>query len=147
VRSICARQRRSHALIPGGCASKSVDYGSAEEQRVPAEPGLEGPIYRGRSPMPTYVLLVNYTDQGIRDVKDSPQRVDKTREIARRFGAEVKDVYLTMGNYDFVIPVDAPDDRAIAKLALSLGALGNIRTTTLRAFSESEFRELVKDLS
>jgi uncharacterized protein with GYD domain len=97
--------------------------------------------------MPTYVLLVNYTDQGIRDVKDSPQRVDKTREIARRFGAEVKDVYLTMGNYDFVIPVDAPDDRAIAKLALSLGALGNIRTTTLRAFSESEFRELVKDLS
>jgi uncharacterized protein with GYD domain len=97
--------------------------------------------------MPTYVLLVNYTDQGIRDVKDSPQRVDKTREIARRFGAEVKDVYLTMGNYDFVIPVDAPDDGAIAKLALSLGALGNIRTTTLRAFSESEFRELVKDLS
>jgi uncharacterized protein with GYD domain len=104
-------------------------------------------VYSGRSPMPTYVLLVNYTDQGIKNVKESPQRVDKTREIARRFGAEVRDVYLTMGSYDFVIPVEAPDDRAMAKLALALGALGNIRTTTLRAFSEAEFRELAKDLS
>ena len=96
--------------------------------------------------MPTYVLLVNYTDQGIRDVQQSPQRVGTTREIARKFGAEVKDVYLTMGNYDFVIAVEAPDDQAIAKLALSLGSLGNIRTTTLKAFSEAEFGELVKDL-
>ena len=96
--------------------------------------------------MPTYILLMHYTDQGIRDVKESPQRVDTTREIARKVGAELKDVYLTMGNYDFVIPVEAPDDQAIAKLALSLGALGNVRTTTLKAFSEAEFRELVKDL-
>lgn len=94
--------------------------------------------------MPTYVLLVNFTGQGIRNVKDSPQRIEKTREIARKFGAEVKDVYLTMGNYDFVIPVEAPDDQAVAKIALSLGALGNIRTTTLRAFSEADFREFVK---
>ncbi len=96
--------------------------------------------------MATYIMLINYTEQGIRNFEESPKRQEVTREMARKFGVEVKDIYLTMGIYDFVAVAEAADDQAVAKLALSLGALGNVRTTTLRAFTEAEFRDIVAGL-
>ncbi len=96
--------------------------------------------------MATYIMLINYTEQGIRNFEESPKRQEVTREMARKFGVEVKDIYLTMGIYDFVAVAEAADDQAVAKLALSLGALGNVRTTTLRAFTEAEFRDIAGGL-
>ena len=97
--------------------------------------------------MPTYIMLLKLTDQGIKNVRESPSRQDAARELARKFGVEWKSIHMTMGDYDFVNIVEAPDDQAIAKYALSLGALGNIRTTTLKAFPEAEYREILQALA
>ena len=96
--------------------------------------------------MPMYILLVNWTDQGVRNAKESPQRLDAAREVARKFGAELKDTYLTMGGYDLVSVLEAPDDQAVAKFVLSAGALGSVRTTTLKAFTEAEYRDIMRTL-
>lgn len=96
--------------------------------------------------MPTYITLVNWTDQGIRNAKQSPQRLEAGRELARKFGAEMKDFYLTMGGYDMIAVFEAPDDQAMAKHVLSLASLGNLRTTTLKAFSEAEYRDIMQAL-
>ena len=96
--------------------------------------------------MSTYILLLNYTEQGIRTIKDSPKRVNAARELARKYGAELKDFYLTMGAYDVVSTVEAPTDDAVAKFVLALGALGNVRSTTLKAFSEKEYQNIVGGL-
>lgn len=96
--------------------------------------------------MSGYIMLINYTDQGIRNIKDSPDRANAARELARSCGAEIKDLYLTMGGYDLVCTVDADSDEAIAKLTLALGSAGNVRTTTLRAFTEEEFKDIIASL-
>ncbi len=96
--------------------------------------------------MSTYVILADYTDQGIRNVKDSPGRVDAAQALIRELGGEMKQFYLTMGAHDIVLITEMPSDEAAAKLALKLGSLGNVRTTTLRAFSESEFRTIISEL-
>jgi uncharacterized protein with GYD domain len=88
--------------------------------------------------MPTYIILGNLTDQGIRSIKDSPKREDAFRKLCEKMGAKVKDAYRTMGRYDVAAIVDAPDDVAINALVYSLGALGNVRTETLRAFTRQE---------
>jgi uncharacterized protein with GYD domain len=88
--------------------------------------------------MPTYIILGNLTDQGIRNIKDSPKREDAFRKLCEKMGAKVKDAYRTMGRYDVAAIVDAPDDVAINALVYSLGALGNVRTETLRAFTRQE---------
>ena len=96
--------------------------------------------------MSTYILLLNYTEQGIRTIKDSPKRVNAARELARKYGAELKDFYLTMGAYDAVSIVEAPTDDAAARFVLALGALGNVRSTTLKAFSEKDYQKIVGSL-
>jgi uncharacterized protein with GYD domain len=96
--------------------------------------------------MSTYIMLLDYTDQGIRNIKESPKRADAARDLAKRCGAEMKDVYLTIGSHDLVALLDAPDDEAIAKFALSIGSLGNVRTTTLKAFGEREYRSIIESL-
>jgi uncharacterized protein with GYD domain len=96
--------------------------------------------------MPTFIILGSYTDQGIRTIKDSPKRVDALKALARKMGGEVKGFYLTMGAHDFVIVAEAPGADVVAKVVLALGSLGNARTMTLRAFNESEFRQIVADL-
>ncbi len=96
--------------------------------------------------MSTYILLVNYTDQGIRNIKDSPNRADAARKLAKTFGVEMKDLYLTMGGYDLIITMEAPSDDAVAKFALAVGATGNVRSTTLKAFTEQEYRGIVDAL-
>lgn len=88
--------------------------------------------------MPTYVVLANFTEQGIRNIKESPKREDAFRELCEKFDARVKDVYRTMGRYDIVALVDAPTDSAMSTILYSLGSRGNVRTETLRAFTRQE---------
>jgi uncharacterized protein with GYD domain len=96
--------------------------------------------------MATYVILFNYTRQGMDRIKESPDRVDAARRAFREMGAELKQFFLTMGQYDGVVIVEAPDDETMARAALATGSLGNISTETLRAFTEDEFRNLVRTL-
>jgi uncharacterized protein with GYD domain len=97
--------------------------------------------------MATYILLVNWTDQGIQTVKDSPKRLDAGRALAKKFGCEVKEFYLTIGPYDSLSLLEAPDDEAVAKYLLSLRSGGNLRTTMLKAIPESSYRTIVGSLS
>ncbi len=96
--------------------------------------------------MATYILLVNYTDQGIRNVKDSPKRLDATRELGSRLGVQIKEFYLCMGEHDIVAIADAQNDDAMAKFVLSLGSAGNVRTKTLKAFDEQQYRQIIGDM-
>ena len=93
--------------------------------------------------MSSYILLTQWTDQGIKNAKGAPKRQQDAREMAKKFGVEWKSVYMTMGAYDFVMTIEAPDDAAVAKFVLSLCALGNVRTTTLKAFTETEYRAII----
>ena len=96
--------------------------------------------------MATYIALINYTQQGIQNIKESPARFDAAKKAIQSMGADIKQVFLTMGQYDLVIIAEAPDDETMAKFVLATGALGNVRTQTLRAFTEDEFRKLVAGL-
>ncbi len=96
--------------------------------------------------MGTYIALINYTDQGIRNIKDSPSRAEAARQAIRDMGGDMKALYLTMGTYDLIAIIEAPSDEVAAKFVLGLGLLGNVRTTTLKAFTEAEFRDIVAGL-
>lgn len=93
--------------------------------------------------MPTYISLLKLSHQGVTSIKESPSRLDAARELLRSFGVEMKDVYLTMGQYDLVTVVEAPDDHAAAKALLAVSASGNVTSETLRAFREDEYRDIV----
>src|SRR5437667_2636441 len=84
--------------------------------------------------MPTFILTLNWTDQGIRAVKDAPKRAEASKELARKVGVEIKEVYLTSGDDDILLILGAPDGDNIAKFALALGAQGNVRTRIARAW-------------
>jgi uncharacterized protein with GYD domain len=88
--------------------------------------------------MPTYILLGHYTEQGIQNIKDTLKRVEAVRALAKKAGATLKEAYWTQGKYDVVAIIDAPDEASMTALALSIGALGNVRTQTLRAFTAGE---------
>lgn len=96
--------------------------------------------------MPNYILLNSYTQHGIADVKRSPERIDRLKQTFKANGAEIKQVFLVMGRYDTVLLVEAPNDETCARLCLEIGTAGNVRTETLRAFSEDEFRKIVSVL-
>ena len=93
--------------------------------------------------MATYVLLLNFTDQGIRNVKDTAKRAEAFKKIADKAGAKVKEVYWTMGQYDGVLIFEAPEEATATALGLSLGSLGNVQTQTLRAFSVEEIGRIL----
>lgn len=93
--------------------------------------------------MVTYVVLGNFTDQGVRNVKDSPKRADAFKEMAKTFGVTVKEIVWTQGRYDVVTVLEAPDEAAAMSLSLSLSALGNVRTEMLRAFSAADMTKIV----
>jgi uncharacterized protein with GYD domain len=101
---------------------------------------------RGRSIVPTYIMLANWTDQGAREVRDSPRRVDSAVRALAEMGGEWKGLYMTMGQYDFVVVYEAPDDAVAARFTLLIGLLGTVRTTTMKAFPESAYRELIASL-
>ena len=96
--------------------------------------------------MAKYILLLNYTQQGIAKVRESPNRAEAARALARDCGAEMTDLYLTLGEYDLIAHVEAETPEAVARFALAVGALGNVRTETLQAFTEDQFREIVQSL-
>lgn len=96
--------------------------------------------------MPTYVMLVNWTEQGIRNITDGPKRLDTAKSMLKDMGGEVKSVYLTMGQYDLVLTYDAPDDAVAARFALMLGRIGNVRTASMKAFPEQAYREIIATL-
>ena len=93
--------------------------------------------------MPTYIVLGNFTEQGIRNVKDTAKRAEAVRDMARKLGITVKDAYWTLGQYDIAAIMEAPDESAMTALGLSIGALGNVRTQTLRAFTTDEVGRLL----
>jgi uncharacterized protein with GYD domain len=88
--------------------------------------------------MAAFVVLGCFTDQGIRNAKETTKRADAFKELAKKVGVTVKDVYWTLGQYDIVAICEAPDDQTASAMAFSVGALGNVRTQTLRAFSQAE---------
>lgn len=96
--------------------------------------------------MTTYVLLANWTEQGIRDIKDSPQRLDTAKKMLQDMGGSIKSFFLTMGEYDIVAIYEAPDDAIAARFVIQLGQLGDVRTHTLKAFPEAAYREMVASL-
>lgn len=97
--------------------------------------------------MPTYVTLVNWTDQGIRNVKDAPKRLDAFKQAVQAVGGQVRSVYLTMGAYDLVVITEAPDDQTVARLTLSVASQGNVRTVTMKAFPEAELRDIIRSIA
>ena len=90
--------------------------------------------------MPVYINLINYTDQGLRNIKNSANRADGARQMAEELGGEVRQFYLTMGNYDIVAITEFPDDATAATFVLRISSLGNVKATTLKAFQEDAFR-------
>ena len=97
--------------------------------------------------MQTYVVLSKWTDQGIRAIKESPQRVDAIKKAFEAAGGKIVGVYLTMGRYDQIYICEAPSDEVMATFALSAGSEGNGRTETLKAFPETEYRDIISKIS
>lgn len=97
--------------------------------------------------MATYVLLVNFTDQGIRGVKDTIKRAHDFKAMAEKMGAAVKQEFWTIGRYDIIIIVEAPDVQTVMALCANVGQLGNIRTETLQAFTETEAAAMLKKMT
>ena len=96
--------------------------------------------------MPTYVVLMNWTDQGVRTVKDTVQRREQADALAFRHGARIEQVYWTVGPYDIVAILDAPDDESVTAVMLELSSGGNLRTTTLRAYDREEMSGILQRL-
>ena len=96
--------------------------------------------------MPTYITLFQWTQKGIENVKDSPKRLDAAKKVIGAAGGKMHSFYLTMGQYDGVTISEAPSDEAFAKVMLALGSAGAIKTQTLRAFTEEEYRKLIGSL-
>jgi uncharacterized protein with GYD domain len=94
----------------------------------------------------TYIMLVNWTEQGVKNVRDSPKRLDAARKSLADMGGSFREFYLTMGEYDMVAVCEAPDDAVAARFALQLGMGGNVRTRTLKAFPEAAYREIINSL-
>src|SRR5712692_7715493 len=93
--------------------------------------------------MATFVVLFNWTDQGIKSFKDSPSRVDAAKQAFADLGVEIRDIYWTLGAYDLVSVIEAPDAEAMIAAMLRLSSLGNVRTTTMRALGRGELEGVV----
>src|SRR5262245_61945998 len=101
----------------------------------------------GRISMPTYIVLNRFTEQGIRDVKNTAKRADALGDIAKKFGGTLKDAYWTIGQYDSVAIIELPNDEAMVALGMNIGKAGNVRTETLRAFTKSEVETILGKVS
>ena len=96
--------------------------------------------------MPTYVVLMNWTDQGVRTARDTVHRREQADALAEKYGARIEQVYWTVGPYDLVTIVAAPDDESATAMLLELGSAGNLRTTTLRAYGREEMSRIIERL-
>ena len=97
--------------------------------------------------MATYIMLANFTDQGIRNIKDSVKRAEAFKEMAKSAGVTVKDLYWTLGQYDIIATAEAADEMAITALGLSRAKAGNVRTQTLRAFGSGDMSKILSKIS
>lgn len=97
--------------------------------------------------MATYIALSSFTDQGIRNVKDTTKRAEAVKEAGRKLGVEMKELYWTLGQYDLVAILEAPDEKAITALALSIGASGSVRTQTMPAFTRDEMNTILAKMA
>ena len=96
--------------------------------------------------MPTYIALSNLTDQGVRNMKDLSRRLQNAEQTFASMGATLREVFLVMGQYDYVVIADAPDDETIARISLAIAGQGNVRTQTFRAFDRNEMMRIVEGL-
>ena len=96
--------------------------------------------------MATFIMLASFSDQGIKNVKQSAERADAFRQMAAKAGASVKEMYWTLGSYDVVAICEAPDDEAATALALSVASRGNVRSETLRAFNPDEMKKIISKM-
>lgn len=96
--------------------------------------------------MPTYIVLMKLTEQGLKTIREGPQRVKVSAKAMEKMGGKMTGFYLTMGEYDYVAIGEAPNDEVACTFLLGLGALGNVKTTTLKAFTPEEFEKIVKNL-
>src|SRR5580765_7203270 len=132
--------------MPALCAARPGNrFRSAHRGR--ADPfKLRGPMGPRRNAMATYIALSNFTDQGIRSVKDTTKRAEAAAKAAKKFGVKMTQIYWTVGSFDLVIVIEAPDDASATAFMLSTGSAGNVRTQTLRAFSKSEMNGILGKL-
>jgi uncharacterized protein with GYD domain len=93
-----------------------------------------------------FIVTASWTDQGIRSVKEAPKRVQAAREAAKKIGIEVKHIFLTSGESDLLLIVEAANGDSVAKFAMASGALGNVRTRTVRGWTEAEMTKLISEL-
>jgi len=96
--------------------------------------------------MATYITLINFTQKGIERIKESPKRLDGVKETLQSNGGEFKLFYLVLGRYDAVLICEAPDDETVAKVVLSIGSRGAVKTETFRAFNEVEYRNIIDSI-
>ncbi|MER8562881.1 GYD domain-containing protein [Mesorhizobium sp. M0578] len=96
--------------------------------------------------MTTYIVLINWTEQGAKNVRESPKRLDAAKKMLGDMGGSFKAFYLTMGDCDMVAVLEAPDDAVLARFSLLLATAGNVRTRTLKAFPEDAYREIITSL-
>jgi uncharacterized protein with GYD domain len=94
----------------------------------------------------TYVILCNLTDQGARTMHDLPARLENARATFRQHGAELTQIFMSMGQYDYVVIANAPDDETMTRVALAVSGQGNVRTASFRVFTEEEALKLVEAL-
>jgi len=155
------RTRRLLVAAPGAGGPRAIDGGwmPAESRQFPAlspesvPAGVTGPAPAPGNPMrphfarssimAKYIALASFTDQGIRNVKETVKRADAVREAARKYGCEMSQIYWTLGAYDLVTIIDAQDEAAATAFAMAIGSAGNVRTQTLRAFSREEMADIV----
>jgi uncharacterized protein with GYD domain len=109
-------------------------------------PVRDGASTKGGYIMATFITLVQTTQKGIEDIKRSPARLDAAKQAFKAMGGELKQFYLVLGRYDMVVIGEAPDDETAAKLSLAIGSQGAIRTETMRAFTEEEYRKIISAL-
>jgi uncharacterized protein with GYD domain len=96
--------------------------------------------------MPKFISLVNYTSKGVENIKGSPSRLDAVKHLCEHMGAKVDAFYLTMGRYDIILIVDAPNPETVAKIILAISSKGSVSTETLHAFTEEEYRKIISEI-
>ena len=96
--------------------------------------------------MPSYVMLANWTDQGVRSIDDLPKRIDQAKRLLGDMGGQFSSLHMTMGAYDLIGIYDAPDDAVAVRFTLMIEKMGNLRTTSLKAFPEQALREIVRSI-
>ena len=94
--------------------------------------------------MVKYIIFGNYTEKGLDNIQESPSRLQNARELAKKYDGEISAFYLTLGQYDFFLICKFPNNEKVAQFSLKLSALGNVRTNTLKAFTEDEFKQLLE---